>query len=194
MKTWRCREMEGGGFRTILLPVKVESNIIALAKNKTRAAPHRPAHTRLSDLEGNQETRKMRIKALMVTLATAWFVVIGPVLATQGDSGEALFVAQRPNVAGGATVPPQDVPKDWWSDVQNSIRRSGTTQPGWSRPLYGTSRPPTRRLTGRRTCASTSPHRASASPRRVFEGETPPWECGLTLTGVWRGCGVAERR
>ncbi|HSN77822.1 MAG TPA: integrin alpha, partial [Anaerolineae bacterium] len=129
----------------------------------------------------------MKVKALtLVTLAMALSMVASTVFAAPSANDGALPVAQAPSLndaASAAPTPAQDVPADWWTAVQEDIRQSEyeiTWQEQTALADLAAGYQAPNRAQNLRTYFT--PEGIRVIPRD-FDGETPPWEWGLTLTG-----------
>jgi hypothetical protein len=120
-----------------------------------------------------------RTFSLILILTLLLAASTGPVRASEvADVEPILAETSLPeNLEGvpGATT-------DWWSAVQEDIRQSEyhiTWQEHADLDVAAAYQAPNRAHNLRTTF---TPHSIRVAPR-VFEGETPPWEWGLTLSG-----------
>jgi hypothetical protein len=130
---------------------------------------------------------RLRTFSLILTLTLLLSSLPGPVRATNLADGEP--VPETLKAVPGATT-------DWWSAVQEDIRQSEYHVTWQERAhLEGVGAPSASDIpSALRAGAYQAPNRAhnlrtTFTPQgirvvpRVFEGETPPWEWGLTLSG-----------
>ncbi len=131
----------------------------------------------------------MKYKAsIPVTLAVVLSMFANVVLAAPPmvgnvpSSGQPVSLAD-PVAAAEPSAPAGDVPADWWSAVQEDIRRSEynvTWQEGGALAGVSAGYQAPNRAQNLRTWFT--PEGIRVTPR-VFEGAAPPWEWGLALAG-----------